>query len=555
MQKIGILIDKLMADKRLMFVFFCLIGVCLSCYFQYEIISDFENYHYYLPWAFVHDKTFSFIALAAENSYHNPLADLPTYFIVEHFNDHPIVLSAYNGFFYGILMFVFYQLCRLITSRSIHLFFIMLLAMTGFAAMAQIGTSSNEITVSIGVIFGLYLIYREVFVRRSERLYIFFCAGFSLGAMLGLKLTVIIYCLALGLTLILFYKKWQKPLHVIITFALGGLAGFCAVYAWWGIILWHNMENPMFPYLNNIFKSPYYADKFLTYSDFYEKKWWEYLVFPYIASFQRNIQVVSEAYMLDARMAAGYTLLLAAVVWMIVKKNVREVCTKHQNLVFLAVFAVLSYIGWMEIFSIIRYAIAFEVLISLFLVLFFFKIKPQGLYKFVVWASMGLIALFVLLSGLPYKSWGSRRHFTQIVSIEPLNLPKKSLLLCLSPGIGVAAAKIAEAHPDVLIANEVSTFTLPDTEMYNKIKQYQKNSQFTAYLLALKTSVNAFDYHMPISLIKRNNNPMVFSNLQYIIRTELGVKDFYCRNINKTPINSKIFLCTQKKYKDLLFKK
>ena len=555
MAKVKKIFDKFLTNNLLMLFFFVLTGVSLSCYFRYEIISDFENYHYYLPWSFVHGKTFTFIALALENSYHNPLADLPTYFIVKHFNDFPVVLSAYHGVFWGILIFVFYQFCRLVTHKETYWLLATFLAMTGFAVMSQLGTSSNEITVNIGVLFGLYLVYREVFVLKTERLKIFFFAGLSLGAMLGLKLTVIIYCIALGMTLILFYKKWQKPLRVVSVFAFGGLIGFFLVYGWWGFILWQHMQNPMFPYLNNVFKSPYYADKFLTYSDFYEKQWWEYFVFPYIASFQGNVQVVSEAYMLDARLAAGYSLLLGMIGWILWKRKILTIFADYQNIVFLVVFSFLSYILWLQIFSIIRYAIIFEMLISLFLVLFFFSLEPKSFYSLSLWLSFGVVTLFILLSGLPYKSWGSRRHFEKIVAIEDVRLPEKSLLLCLSPGIGVAAAEISEKNPKVLIANETGTFTLPDTTLFEKTKEYQKNSEFIAYLISLKTNLNEFDYRTPISLIKQKNKQEVFANLQYIIRTELGVRDFYCRNINKSPTNGKIFLCTKKQYRRMLFGK
>lgn len=548
-------IDLILKNNILMFFLFCVIAIAVSLHFRYEITADFNNYHYYLPWAFFHNRTFTDIALALENSYHNPIIDMQYYFFVEYFNENPAFYYTYTGVYYGILIFVFYKFCRLILKpeQKIELLLTMIIAMTGFATLSQVGTSSNEIIVSLGVMISLYLVYKELFVLGKERWQVFAGAGFLMGLMLGLKLTVVIYCVALGVTLILFYKKLQTPVKTIALFTLGGFLGFLTVDGWWMVILYEHFGNPVFPYFNNIFKSPYYAENFLTYKDFYKKTPSDYLLFPYKASFQISERVTAETPMLDVRLAVGYTLLWITILVGIFKRNLFVSVKQHQNITFLVAFSVISYIIWLQIFSIIRYAIPFEMLIALFIVLYFSALRPNNLIKFALWASVCIILFFMLLSGLPYTSWGNRLGETKLVYENNVKLPKNSLLISLSSGTGLAAAQIVKNNPDVKLVNETSNLTVEGKKMHDIIDEYKENSAYRAYLVSLKSPSGEIDRYTPINTIKGFNLEEVFENLQFIIRTELKPENFYCKDIDNAKSLMKTFLCIDKKDKDSIF--
>lgn len=549
-------IDLILKNNVLMFVLFCIIAIAISLHLRYEVISDFNNYHYYLPWAFFHDRSFTDIALAMENSYHNPLIDMQYYFLVKYFNDNLTVFYVYIGIYYGILVFVFYKLCRLILEpkQKIELLLTMIIAMTGFATLSQVGTSSNEIIVSIGVMISLYLVYKELFVLGKERWQIFIGTGFLLGLMLGLKLTIIVYCVALGGTLILFYGKLQTPVKTIGLFTLGGLLGFLVIDGWWMLVLYEHFGNPFFPYFNNVFKSPYYAEQFLTYKDFYKKTLSDYFLFPYKASFQLSERITSESPMLDVRLALGYTLLWIAIITSLFKRNLSTVIKRHKNIVFLIIFSVISYALWLQIFSIIRYAIPFEMLIALFIVLYFATIRPKDLIKFALWGSGCIILFFMLMSGLPYASWGNRLGETKLVYENNVKLPDNSLLISLSPSTGLAATQIVKNNPDVKLVNETSNLTIEGKKLHDIIDVYKKNSSYIAYLVSLKSPVREFDRYTPTDMIKGDNLDEVFENLQFIIKTELKPEHFYCRDISNSLYSfMKTFLCIDKRDKDSIF--
>ncbi|MEE6207873.1 MAG: hypothetical protein VZR95_07465, partial [Alphaproteobacteria bacterium] len=272
MNKLSKIADFILKNNMIMFIFFCITAVFLSLHFRYEIIADFMNYHYFSPWAFLNGRNFNDIAIGIEHSYQNPLIDMQYYFLVEYFNDNPAVYYTYTGLFYGFLLFVFYKLCRLIfkPEQKIELFLSVIIAMTGFATLSQIGTSSNEIMLSVGVLISLYMVYKEIFVLSKERWLIFMVAGYILGLMFGLKLTSVTYCVSLGGTLILFCKKLQTPVKTIVFFAFGGILGFLTSNGYWMYILYNQFGNPFFPFCNNIFKSPYFFDKFISFNDFYK---------------------------------------------------------------------------------------------------------------------------------------------------------------------------------------------------------------------------------------------------------------------------------------------
>lgn len=558
MTKINRFLTAVMSNNYIMMAIFMTISISLSIIYRYEVLSDFNNYHYFLPWAFFHGRTFTDIALAMENSYHNPLIEMPIYFISNRFNETPLVLHIYNSLFWGILVFVFYKFCMLrfdITTLrgKILISLTMLLSMTGFALLTQNGTSSNEVPVTIGVMTALYLIYKELFVLKSERLAVFFFSGIIMGMCLGLKLTIVTYCLSLGFTLIIFYNYLKTPYKTIGLFILGGFIGFCITDGWWAYILYREFGNPMFPYLNNIFKSPYYADEFLSYSSFYEKKPLDYLIYPFLASFQGEERITAEAYMVDVRLASGYVLFFICLISLAFKKNAKQIIKENLPTVFLVIFATLGYMVWLQMFSIIRYAIPIEMIICLMIVTFLAQIKPKTLYGFTFYCSFCIIFLFVLLSGLPYTSWGHRHGFEKIINVERIILPEKSLLLGLSPNVGLSVTQIVKDNPNVKVANETSTFTLPGRKMHDKITEYQEQSDFIGYLVALRTTFFEFDRYTPISLVKNDNVEEVFENLQYIIKNNLGIDKFYCRSISNAHNYNHVFLCMDKKYKKLIF--
>lgn len=103
----------------------------------------------------------------------------------------------------------------------------MLIGSTGWATFMQIGTSTNEEAMALLVLLSFYLLLKEIFVSKSGRWQVYFGSGFILGSAMGLKLTVVIYCISTGLSLILFYKEIVKTRGIFRCLSWEEYLAFC----------------------------------------------------------------------------------------------------------------------------------------------------------------------------------------------------------------------------------------------------------------------------------------------------------------------------------------
>ena len=190
-------------------------------------------------------------------------------------------------------------------------------------------------------------------------------------------------------------------------------------------------------------------------------------------------------------------------------------------------------------------------LIALFIVLYFSALRPKGLIKFALWASGCIILFFMLLSGLPYTSWGNRLDETQLVYENNVKLPENTLLISLSAGTGLAATKIIKNNPSVKLANENSNLTQKGSKLYEFIEKYKEDSLYKAYLVRLVSSAKEFDQY---TTIVSDNQEEIIDNLQFIEKMDLAPEDFYCKDIsNRIHSYIMLFLCIDKKDKEKIF--
>ena len=76
----------------------CLIfGFTLGFIYRNELFWDLLNYHYYNAFAFLHNRLNYDIVLGGENSFFNPLPDLPLYWMIQYLNDYPGIIYGIQG--------------------------------------------------------------------------------------------------------------------------------------------------------------------------------------------------------------------------------------------------------------------------------------------------------------------------------------------------------------------------------------------------------------------------------------------------------------------------
>ncbi len=433
----------------LMALFCICIGCSLSVYLQQDLLWDFLNYHYYNAFALIFGRFGWDIVPASINGFFNPIIELPLYFYIQHFNQHPAFIFALQGIWTGLLLFAFYKIVTLFIdiNRKGYILLALALAVTGQQVFFQIGTSTNEIQVSFFMLWGIYYLLRMIKYPTQQKTNFFAIAGLIMGIGLGLKQTAIVPCLSAGLMLIFCFKYLRRPIGFILFFAMGGLAGYLLIngYFMYQYAQWYG--NPFFPFLNGIFQSPYF-DRF-NYSDTrYLPHGLGLLFFPYrefvghlacnIAKFFCFIlKIPLRTDWTDLRMPIFHTLLWAIPLGLFFRKKIRFYLAEKPLETSLFVLVCSLYILWLRIFAIERYCIVFEMLGALLFVLVLqTPLRKVKNYLLNHLFNGGLILLLILMLCCPFfginHGYSERYKFAnypnQYVYVEPVHLPENTLL-------------------------------------------------------------------------------------------------------------------------------
>jgi hypothetical protein len=342
-----------------------------------DVSWDLQNYHYYAGYAFLHKPLNYDFAPAQMQSFFNPLMHVVSYLLLAHLPSR--MAAAVFGAIQGLNFYVIFLISLILFRRwqNPNRFLISLgSAFTGFygaANISELGTTIGDNLASILVLSGLLIIIRYLPSEKSSRYHTapLWIGGVILGAAAGIKLTFAIYAAAVFFSVLLLPLRKRFRQFAILGAALA--TGFIATYAIWGINLYLQYQNPFFPYLNNIFHSPFY-DKAGAFDDrFLPRNWQHILFYPFFIA--RKNHLVSELDLRDVRLALCYiAVVLLAGTWItrLLKQHGRahRHSTAHQEdliLPFLLAFISLSYAMWQYLFSIYRYQIVLELLAPAFL--------------------------------------------------------------------------------------------------------------------------------------------------------------------------------------------
>ena len=203
---------------------------------------------------------------------------------------------------YGLLVWTVYLLSKEIFAKTTYPRALSAVAaaigVTAVGLVSQIGITTNEIPLAILNIWALWLVVR--FIRGKSSVRGIYAAAFLSGLAAGLKLTAVPYCLALFAALLMCRKQFVLPIKTILLFALCGAAGFLLADGYFLWKLYTLYENPVFPYYNQIFHSPYFDPIFVTETRFFPKTLLQWIFYPFYWAFSPNA-LVSEIPLQDMR--------------------------------------------------------------------------------------------------------------------------------------------------------------------------------------------------------------------------------------------------------------
>jgi len=395
----------------------CLGSGLLSIFLGQDRNWDLRNYHVYNAYSFLNDRLTFDIAPAQIQSFHNPLLDVPFYLALTHVI--PIVYGFLVGFLQGFNFWLIYRIsCSILTNfsrsrRRILSFFAATAGYVGAVNISEIGTTFFDNITSLFVLSAVLIVISSRKNSDDEPASLvripLLVAGFLLGCGSGLKLPSTVFAVAFFMTIPITNESWKARLSSVVNSGVGICCGVLATMGFWMAILWRNFENPVFPYFNRIFQSPFYS--FTNFRDerFLPTGVLETLFYPF--HFFRNPLLVCEIPFRDLRFALCYLLLVVFFVVIVLRYLLNVLKGKNRdesrsladrNVTFLILFFVVSYAVWQTMFSIYRYIVPLEFLAPVFIFVVIRAIFSRQMFVFQ--ASLLLCVVIVLF--VAPMDWG-----------------------------------------------------------------------------------------------------------------------------------------------------
>lgn len=353
-----------------------------------DVCFDFQNYHLYIPYAFLHGRlAWDIIPAGALHTFFNPLLDVPSYLLFTSLSSWPRTVGFLMGGYYGLFLFALWKSAALLMpgdsrAAKITRLFAFCLAGSGLAAVGQVGRFTNEIqTAWLGVCACWFLLKSACGGKRGNLYWAVFIAAFTAGLKYTAGPAAVGVCLGGAYVL----AQGKSPWRAYVYAALSAAAGFLLADGYFLYTKWVELGSPLFPYFNHIFKSPYFAPESLPNGFATPRGVKEWLFLPFL---RWNFPVLE--YRLDIRLILGLVSFWVLAGWRIfAKKAVFSV----QEAVGMCLFAG-TYGAWVLLFGNMRYAVCLEAFSAWLFALAlkrFMPLRAAAVVLIVVWSGLMLI--------------------------------------------------------------------------------------------------------------------------------------------------------------------
>jgi hypothetical protein len=223
-----------------------------------DMAWDTQNYQFYAGFSAVNDRFAQDYFAAGPPSYFNPYAYVPFYALVRA-GLSPLEISSALAIAHSVILWLTFELavcvCPSDDRRMRMTYGVCAVAMTFVnpILVQQIGSSFADITTAELVLAGWLLLAHAV---RTPRVALVVCGGLLLGAATALKLTNTVHTIASCVVLIMLPRSPYARIRHGLGYAIGLVLGLTIVAAPWSYRLEQMFGNPLFPLLNDVFRSP-----------------------------------------------------------------------------------------------------------------------------------------------------------------------------------------------------------------------------------------------------------------------------------------------------------
>lgn len=395
---------------------------------------DFQNYHWYDPYALLNGRLGFDIAVAHHATYYNPFLDVPLFLIGSHFPGWVggAALGVQAGVAAALIGGIAYRLFPLEhkPTRLVVAVFFALIAMTGGGARGEIGKTTEDIASGLGAIASLFVLiacFERVMRAKGSDLLIIALAGFLGGASPGLKLTALPYAVGLGVAVLALPGSFRQRMVRTGVFGLGMALGVAVCGGPWYWEMWRYSGNPVFPYFNDVFKSPLVGPGSFRDENFLPKTWFQKLFYPFL--FSRDSMLVAEWKFRDIHILLAYIAVpVAALSALFLGRPSGRRLVDPIKARLVLVMAAVTYLVWVNLFGIYRYLVPLEILSGVVIAASIALIPiPTGRRIIVVIILLGMAQIMAWKGDEPRYAWGEG-HYVE-VSVPPIDDPDHTLIL------------------------------------------------------------------------------------------------------------------------------
>ncbi|MFO1391451.1 MAG: hypothetical protein U1E94_04425 [Agitococcus sp.] len=348
-----------------------------------DINWDSLNYHLYAGYSAFENRLDKDYFAASLQQYLNPYSHLPFYLMVKFDLNSKIVALVFT-MFHALNLLIIYEISVTIHQKKnifIPVFLSLFFAFTNPVFLVELGSTFNEISTSVFVLFGWLLLVKSFYKNYEKIRFLVFWAGVSIGVSVGLKITNIYFSItALPLILLLNVPK-SRLFSLVAIFGLGGFLGILVSTGYWFIELWSRFSNPVFPLFNNIFLSKDFLTEPIKHYRFIPHSMSDILLRPFLI-FLPIYDIHTETLAPDSRYALAFIILIVGAVAFLFKgiKLFKTLISTIEYRVLVGLFLgfLLSWCIWLPLSANSRYFLPMACLLSVVLgSIFYFIVKDS----------------------------------------------------------------------------------------------------------------------------------------------------------------------------------
>jgi hypothetical protein len=234
------------------------LALITNYWFGKDMAWDTLNYHLYAGFSGVNDRFAQDFFAAGPPSYFNPYAYVPFYALVKA-GLSPLEISSTLALIHSAIFWFTFELAVCVcpsNDRRVRMTYGVCAIAVAFAnpiLVQQLGSSFADITTAELVIAGWLLLAHAVRAPLAAKVA---CAGLLLGTATALKLSNSIHAIAGCAMLIMLPRSLYGRIRYGFGYAVSLGLGFVIVAAPWSYRLERTFASPMFPLMNDIFRSP-----------------------------------------------------------------------------------------------------------------------------------------------------------------------------------------------------------------------------------------------------------------------------------------------------------